>query len=203
MGIEINNMIFPGWIIAVAITFILLIIQFRRRKSWPTILCQAVFSVYLLKALDVTFFPVGINGSYVDNMRTVPITSFINLIPFYIGQAHLFGVRDFIDFAENILLTIPFGFGILFVSKLRPKDFLWLPLAIGFGIETAQLIISLILRYPYRVIDINDTLLNAFGVVVGYGLFRIFAWLFFRITQRLKPAPGGWLAYVQEVIGRA
>jgi glycopeptide antibiotics resistance protein len=106
-------------------------------------------------------------------------------------------------FWENILLTIPFGFGISFVSHLRPKDFLWLPFAIGFGIETAQLLISLLLQYPYRVIDINDALLNAAGVLVGYALFRIFARLFFQISTRLKNIPGGWSAYIHEIATRA
>jgi glycopeptide antibiotics resistance protein len=135
-------------------------------------------------------------------MRSIPIRSFINLIPFYFGEQHIFDDRDLIAFAQNILLTIPFGFGILFVSRLRPKDFLWLPLAIGFGIEAAQLIISLILKYPYRVIDINDTLLNALGVLVGYALFRILAWLFIKITPLLKQNPGKWLGFFQEVATR-
>ena len=161
-----------------------------------------MFSVYILKALDLAFFPLQLNGTYVDAMRSVPIRSFINLIPFYFGQQHIFDDRDLIQFAQNILLTIPFGFGILFVSHLRPKDFLWLPFTVGFGIEAAQLIISLILRYPYRVIDINDTLLNAAGVLVGYALFRIFAWVFVRITRRLKHKPGEWWLFFLEVATR-
>jgi glycopeptide antibiotics resistance protein len=202
MGIEFNGMIFPTWMIAVVIVVILLAIQFRRSSSLLTILCQAVFSIYILKVLDLTFFPLQLNGPYVDNMRSVPIRSFINLIPFYIGEQHIFDERNFIQFVQNILLTIPFGFGILLVSHLRPKDFLWLPLAIGFGIEAAQLTISLILGYPYRVIDINDTLLNAVGVLVGYALFRILAWAFVRMTQRLNHKPGEWEEFFHEVATR-
>ncbi len=152
MGIEFNGLSFPGWLIGAVLVVFILAGQVRRKQSWPYIFCLAIFSVYLLKALDLTFFPLQLNGPYVENMRTVPIQSFINLIPFYFGEQHIFEDRDLLQFAQNILLTIPFGFGIIFVTKLRPKDFLWLPLAIGFGIETAQLLISLLLRYPYRVL---------------------------------------------------
>jgi glycopeptide antibiotics resistance protein len=119
------------------------------------------------------------------------------------GTHHIIDGRDLVDFANNILLTIPFGLGIIFVSRLRPRDFLWLPLAVGFGIETAQLAISIILGYPYRVVDINDALLNAAGVLIGYGLFRIFTWLWFRLTRRFKDKSAGWLAYLNEVASRS
>jgi glycopeptide antibiotics resistance protein len=153
-------------------------------------------------ALNVTFFPLAINGLYAETMRTVPMRSFINLAPFYIGTQHVIDSRDLVDFANNILLTIPCGLGIIFVSRLRPRDFLWLPLAVGFGIEIAQLLISLILGYPYRVVDINDALLNAVGVLAGYGLFRIFAWLFIRLTRRFKQKSAAWFIYFDEVVNR-
>jgi glycopeptide antibiotics resistance protein len=203
MGIEFNGLLLPGWLIGAPIVVFILAVHVHRKQSWPYIFCLSIFCVYLLKALDLTFFPLGINGTYVESMKTVPIQSFINLIPFYIGQQHIFDQRDFVDFVNNVLLTIPFGFGIIFVSQLRPKDFLWLAFAIGFGIETTQLLISLILRYPYRIIDINDALLNTAGVLLGYALFRIFAWIFIMISRYLKNEPGRWWSYVYEVTTRA
>lgn len=203
MEIEFNGLGFPSWIIAAVVMIILLVIQVRRRQNWLHICCLAVFGVYILMALNETFFPLTINGLYVETMRSVPIRSFINLVPFYIGTHHMIDGRDLLDFANNILLTIPFGFSVIFVSRLRPRDFLWLPWAVGFGIEASQLLISLILRYPYRVVDINDALLNTVGVLIGYGLFRIFAWLFIRLTRRFKDKSAGWLAYIGEVVTRA
>ena len=203
MDIEFNGIRFHGYLISAVFILIFLTIQILRRKRWPHIFCLALFSIYVLIALNETFFPLAINGAYVENMRTVPMRSFINLIPFYLGTFHVIDGRDLLDFANNILLTIPFGFGVIFVSRLRPRDFVWLPLAVGFGIETAQLLISLILGYPYRVVDINDALLNTVGVLIGYGLFRIFAWLFIHLTRRFKDKSAGWLAYIGEVVTRA
>ena len=59
---------------------------------------------------------------------------------------------------------------------------------------------TLILRYPYRVVDINDVWLNAVGVLIGYGLFRIFAWLYrLVVPQRPGTKHGGLLAYLYAV----
>jgi len=35
-------------------------------------------------------------------------------------------------------------------------------------------------------VDVNDVLLNAVGVLLGYGIFRIFAWLYLMITRRFR-----------------
>ena len=59
-----------------------------------------------------------------------------------------------------------------FIRRLRRKDILWLSFAVGFGIEFVQLLMTLILSYPYRVVDINDVWLNAAGVLIGFGLFQ-------------------------------
>lgn len=59
------------------------------------------------------------------------------------------------------------------------------------------------LGYPYRVIDINDAILNAFGVLIGYGMFRIFAWLYLRVTQRFASKHRGLTAYIYDVARRA
>jgi glycopeptide antibiotics resistance protein len=74
---------------------------------------------------------------------------------------------------------------------------------LGFGIELTQLLFNLILRYPYRVVDITDALLNAAGVLIGYALFRLFSRLFIAITSILPASPTGLLAYIQDVASRA
>jgi glycopeptide antibiotics resistance protein len=49
---------------------------------------------------------------------------------------------------------------------------------VGLGIEASQLAISLLLGVCYRSVDINDVLLNACGVLVGYMLYCICAWIY-------------------------
>lgn len=185
----------PIWVVGFAV----LAVIFRRRKhSLSYLLCFTVFSVYLLFAVDVAFFPIAISGSYADAMRQIPFAPFINLIPFNFNLSempHLVYRQIF----QNILLTVPLGFGVSFVARLSVKDFYWLIPAIGIGIEATQLVIALILRYPYRVIDVNDAILNSLGVLIGYGFFRIFAWLYLQATQRLAVKHRGLAGYVYDV----
>jgi len=61
-----------------------------------------------------------------------------------------------VNIVDNILLTIPFGFGINFLARVRPKGIFWLAPAVGLGLELAQLCISLLSRSGSRASDIND-----------------------------------------------
>jgi len=197
-----RDMSFDLWPIGIVLLVIPLIILWRRKHSASYLTCFSVFGIYLVFALQQTFFPLQIAGSYVDTMRQVPLMSFVNLIPFYFGP---FGTLNSasLTMIHNVILTIPFGFGVNFVAQVRAKTVLWLALAVGFGIETAQLAISLILRYPYRVIDINDVLMNACGVLIGYGIFRVFARLYLWMTQHFSIKHMGLAAYISDVASRA
>jgi glycopeptide antibiotics resistance protein len=158
--------------------------------------------MYVMFSLDRTFFPIQINGVYVDVMRQTPLMSRVNLVPLYFGQYGLTaGVLSGI--IDNIILTVPFGFGLNFISRVRMRAFFWLSITIGLGIEVSQFVISLILRYPYRVVDINDLLLNAAGVLIGYGFFRLFAWFYLAITQKFGIKHRGLPAYILNVASQA
>jgi len=125
----------------------------------------------------------------------------INLIPFYFGSCF-----DYLpalclrNIYENILLTIPFGFGISFVMQFKPKNIIWLALAVGFAFELTQLIISLLFRTAFRSVDINDLILNAIGVLLGYGIFKIFGWLYLFVTHRFSIQPKTIFAYIYNIL---
>lgn len=188
--------------IALAIGFaVLLVVFWWCKRSLSYLLCLTVFSFYLLLALDKIFFPLQVSGYYVDFMRQQPFLYFVNLIPFYFGP---YGTLEsaFSTLMLNVLLTMPFGFGINFLARIRAKAFLWIAPAVGLSIEGMQLFISL-LGYAYRIIDINDVLMNALGVWIGYGLFRLFARLYVWAIGRLGIKPWGLAAYVYEVASGA
>ena len=183
IGVDISPLAWLGLIV-------FLVIQWRRKHNRAYIFCLLVFGIYLLYALQVTFFPLEISGGYADAMRqnSSKVITDINLIPFYIpdGYRENKDLSQFvlIQFVSNILLTMPFGFGVNFIGRFRRRDFLWLPFAVGFGIELSQLVMNFLLRYPYRVVDITDALLNAAGVLIGYGFFRLFSMLYIAFDKR-------------------
>lgn len=179
------------------------IVVWRRRPGWH-VLFEFLFGCYLLKVVELVWFPINISGSYADTLRQDPHWGeYINFIPFYFGR---YGLTEhgLVEIAQNILLTMPFGFGLSFVSHRKGRDFWWIALAVGLGIEAVQLFISLLLRYPYRVITVNDAIFNTAGVLLGYGCFMIFAYLYRAFARRFTAiSSSGICAYVREVAFRA
>jgi len=125
----------------------------------------------------------------------------INFIPFSFGSCF-----DYLPeiclrtIYENILLTIPFGFGISFIARIKPQNIIWLAVAVGLTFEIIQLLISLIVRNSFRSVDINDVILNTIGVLVGYAVFRVFGWLYFAITEKFEIRHKNVFAYVYDVV---
>jgi glycopeptide antibiotics resistance protein len=203
MQLVINDLGIPLWPLGILILLGMLVILRRSsRHSLAYLVCFSFFWVYIMAGLDKTFFPLQVNGLFVDVMRQQPLFSQVNLVPFHFST-HGLSVPGYLGLLYNILLTIPCGFGLNFLRRLRVKDVLWLSIAVGFGIEAVQFVLTLILRYPYRVVDINDAILNAFGVWVGYAVFRAIAWLYRSFAQQRKLERRGLLAYLSAVADRS
>jgi glycopeptide antibiotics resistance protein len=191
------NLLPLAWIILAAA---LVIIWFRTRNLWH-LFFAAIFGVYLLFAIAVTFFPMWQTTQTATSLKAMLRNRNINLVPFYYPYSV---IPEFIwlRIFQNTLLTVPFGFGVSFVVRLKPRHFLWLVPAIGFGIGLTQFIL-MVLVLVTRIIDIDDVILNSLGVLIGYLLFRIFAWLYLRITHRIGFPRSGLSGYVYDVAVRA
>ncbi len=201
MDIIIDNFgidIFP---LGVVLLFIVVLILLRRKTSFSYLVFFSFFWIYMMFLLKATLFPIQVSGAYVEVMRETSWSSYINLVPFNFGKFGL-NQRTLFHLLQNLFLTIPFGFGINLLCRFRTRDFIYLSITVSIGIEALQLILSLFLRYPYRVIDINDALFNATGVWLGYWLFRGFSWTFLTMTEKLALEHKGLAAYVYEVISR-
>ncbi len=194
-------MLYFDWhtfLIGLVILSVLLLVLWRRKHDLSYLFCFSAFWVYLMLVLKETIFPIplGCGGSsYIFRVS-------VNWIPFYFGdraaaEAILRGV------VLNTLLTLPFGFGISFVMRVRFWDMLWQPLSVGLGIEALQLVISAIVHCGYRVIDVNDVIFNASGVLIGYVLFLICAGLYYWAIRALDIQPRGLAAYFYKVAARA
>jgi glycopeptide antibiotics resistance protein len=75
----------------------------------------------------------------------------------------------------NVVAFVPLGF---LWPLLRPSRRGWIAvLGVGAGlslaIELSQLLISLVIGYPYRQADVDDVLLNTTGALLGYGGFSL------------------------------
>lgn len=199
MYIYTDNLGIPVFPLVSLVFIVILFTQWRRKNNLPYIFFLSLFGVYLMYGIDKVFFPLEISGSFSDAMRHLQILSSVNFVPFYFGQFGLTagGLRFLV---YNILLTLPFGFGINFLTRMNVKKIVSVSIFLGLGLEIAQLLLSLALRYPYRVVDINDAIFNAFGVLLGYGLFKLFARLYLLIIGQDTNNKDTLSLYLCEVV---
>jgi glycopeptide antibiotics resistance protein len=181
--------------IGMAILAAILIFLARQRRSFWYLLFFSIFWIYLLFVVSVIVFPiVPLSKEYWATFKPS-----VNLVPFYFGTCELPRLC-LINVVGNILLTMPFGFGISFIAPLKPRDFLWLAISVGLACEGTQLAVSLAYRSVFRAVDINDVILNAIGVWVGYALFRVFGWLYLHTASRFATMNRHLFAYLYDVV---
>ena len=166
-------------LIGIGILCVLLPVLWWQKRSLSYLLFFSIFWFYLLVVVAVIIFPIAIDIDYTDTV----FKPSINLIPFYFGSCFMLVNLCVRSIIENVVLTIPFGFGINFLFRIKSKYVFWLAFTVGFIFEFSQLVISLMFRSGFRATDINDVILNGIGVLVGHALFRLFAWLYLKITE--------------------
>lgn len=75
----------------------------------------------------------------------------------------------------NAFVLAPAGvyLPLLFRSLRAWRGLILLAVAGGVSVEAGQLAISTVLGFHYRTIDIDDVILNAIGIVVGWAVLRV------------------------------
>ena len=126
-------------------------------------ICLIIFIIYIFIVLTLTVFRFNI---YYDE-RQINLSLFSDLIEIYRN----FGIGFFLWLLlGNIFWFIPFGF---LLPMLLKKHNLIKTLLSGFlfslTIETLQF------TFYKGVAELDDLILNTFGVLIGYGLFRLFS----------------------------
>jgi glycopeptide antibiotics resistance protein len=184
-----------GWLIGAGVLAVLLPLVWRKTHHPATLLYFSVFWVYLLAVVQVVIFPFAINTTPAEST----FTPSINLVPFYFGTCFIPSLcaRWIL---ENTLLTLPMGFGLNFLVRVKPRNFFLLAMAVGLGFELSQLLISYIFKSGFRAVDINDAIFNAAGVLIGYALFRIFARVYLRISNHFRFAHKWLFADIYDIV---
>lgn len=178
-------------------TLLLLVLLFhswRKEHSWPYLFFFSLFWVYIFVVLALLFLPIRILQEWPGNVTPQTMLGTlgqINFIPLHFGD--LFRANATVMFEQligNILLTLPFGFGLPFLVSVPGRRVFWIALFSGLAIEGTQLFFRLfgILSGYGHAVDINDVILNAIGVLMGYGLFCSFAWFYQALISRF-PVP--------------
>lgn len=191
MLLEIEFFPYPA-ILGTVMLLALLFHSWRKDHSWPYLLLFSIFWVYIFVVLSIIFFPIRIPEGWpgiVTVQNTLDTLSRVNIIPLNLGN--LFTANATVIFEQligNVLLTMPFGFLLPFLVRVPARRALLMALFTGLALEGAQLLTSvlgIISGYGHSI-DINDVILNAIGVLVGYGGYRSFAWLYRVLISRFR-----------------
>lgn len=136
-----------------------------------------VFFAYLGVVISITLFPFPIQEEVILEMREfnylsnnfIPLNGIIDMLR---SETIYVIVRNVLG---NIILTMPLGFLLPFISK--KMDRFKLILISGFlfslGIESVQFLLSSFLGFTYKITDVDDMILNVIGAVIGYICFRL------------------------------
>ena len=121
------------------ILLVVLLILLRRGGSrFSYLFLFSLFWLYLLGVVAATLFPMPLPflaGGHADRSPAGYILSQINLALFdysqfkYESPQYIF-MREIL---ANVLLTLPFGFGVSFIANVRCRDIFWLAPAVGIG----------------------------------------------------------------------
>ena len=175
-------LVLPGLVI------LLWYLRTRRGFTAGRLVAVTGFAVYLLGVSSYTIFPIRLDSEYIEVFRRqTRLLDGVNLVPLKgWSLEYLTGVQGW----GNLVLGMPWGFG--YPVVMPASGWRWRPVAksgavFAASIELAQLAISLAYGFAYRVIDINDFLLNFAGVMLGYTLLRSLVSLHQAISGRRLP----------------
>jgi glycopeptide antibiotics resistance protein len=175
-------------------------LRLKRRVGLVYLAFFTTFCVYLFKVLDYTLFQfqsLVLLKYFMPNLilRGQTNSESINLVPLVTLTS-----QDLKTSLLNVLLLVPFGFGLPFITSLHMKHIVVIGMLFSITIELLQLVTGLIAGITFRVADINDVIFNTVGVAIGGTLFVGFMRIFRHISHNweISANPNPILRYIAE-----
>jgi glycopeptide antibiotics resistance protein len=174
------------------------VVFLRSKKSPAYLIFFTIFYVYLFKVLDYTLFQFQsliLLKYFMPDLILSGQTAGeeLNLIPLIALTS-----QDLETSLLNILLLIPFGFGLPFITDFRMKKTVLMGALFSIVIELLQLITGVLAKMTFRVADINDVIFNTLGAAIGYMLFVGFVRLYRHLSPNWEISANPILRYIAE-----
>jgi len=134
---------------------------------------SCILVIYSIFLINLLLFKIKLLTIGHLRFKFSQVSGKANFVPFKTILPYLLGAHGwfiaFINLAGNIALFIPVGFLIpLIYRKMTWQKSLIFGLILTFIIETTQTV------FHIGIFDIDDIILNALGVMIGYWIFVIF-----------------------------
>lgn len=163
-----------GVIELLGLSFIQYILLKKKIVDKIDIIPGILFIIYSLVLTKIVFFPIPfqeesimlykeINGGFA--MNVVPLKSIIEIIKTN-------DIRNiFYQIAGNFLLLLPMGIYISVIfSNVKFRRLALIIISTSVFIEVVQLIIGFSIGCQYRIVDVDDIILNVFGGIIGLAI---------------------------------
>ena len=156
----------------------LIIWMIKKEEKISQILLYSIFIIYIFGAIAQVCLPINFNGMPVsENIKNFPYSEFIYITPFkqeYFDIHQTDAVLRLVkSYLLNILLTIPFGILFPLIKKIDTRSMMFIAVFVGLLAETFQLATGLLFGIQFRITHIDDVMMNALGVMIGYAIFKI------------------------------
>ncbi len=193
--LNISTILLCGLIWLGAVVFL----RVKKYKSFVYLLLFTLFYCYIFAVLYYTIFKfqslflLNWLGSDRLMLKGHTVAQGINLVPLVaLGRA------DASTSLLNILLFIPFGFGLPFITRLRMRKVVIAGVLFSTAIELVQLLTGVMAHMTFRTADINDVLFNTTGAAIGYLLFILFIRIYRNGSRSWKIGKHPILRYIAE-----
>lgn len=173
-------------------------LRLKRRTGFVYLVFFTIFYAYLFKVLDYTLFQFQsllLVRYFVPNLmlRGQGAGESLNLVPLATLKA-----QDVETSLLNVLLMVPFGFGLPFITNLRLRKVVAVGALFSVAIECAQLVTGLLASITFRVADVDDVIFNTLGVAIGCVLFAGFVRICRRVSRNGETSANPFVRFVVE-----
>jgi glycopeptide antibiotics resistance protein len=173
-------------------------LRLKKKKSLVYLLFFTILYFYIVTVLNYTLYQYQsliILSHFTSNLMLHGLAAgkSLNLIPIITLTP-----QDLKTSLLNILLMMPFGFGLPFLTDFRMKKIVFTGFLVSVVIEFLQFVTGFVSNTTFRIADVNDLIFNTIGVAIGYILFIGSIHIFRHISQNWKISANPILRYITE-----
>ncbi len=175
-----------------------IVLFLRRKKSLVYLGFFTLFYIYLYKVLDYTLLQFQFQLLQLFLPGRLILQGFtpgenINVVPLLTLTS-----EDLKTSLLNILLFVPFGLGLPFITNFSMKKVVAAGALLSIVLELGQLLSGLVTKISFRVVDINDVIFNTVGAALGYLLFVGIVQLYRHLFDKAQTPTNPILRYIAE-----
>ena len=177
-------------------------VVFLRKKKFMNFVYLLFFTIFYFYIVAVLYYTIfKFQSLFLLNwlspnrlmLKGHTVAQGINLVPLVALKS-----ADIKTSLLNILLFMPFGFGLPFIARLRMRKVVIIGALFSVSIELLQLLTGVLAHMTFRTADINDVIFNTAGAAIGYLLFIRFIGVYRSRSSNWKTVRRPILKHIAE-----